>query len=69
MSMRMNVHVVPSKGGSWKVKVAGKTGSVTRHSTQKAAIDEARSQAKSLGTDAMIHGRDGRVLARKSYGE
>ena len=60
-------HVVP-RGGKWAVRKAG-AGRVTRHfDTQKEAIEAARGIARNGGGEVFIHGRDGRIRQRNSYG-
>jgi len=61
-------HVVP-RGGKWAVRKAG-AGKVTRHfTTQKEAIEAARGIARNQGSEVFIHGRDGRIRQRDSYGK
>jgi hypothetical protein len=64
--MKNNVHVVPSDGG-WDVKVEG--GGRARHfSTQREAIDAGRKLAQGHESENIVHGRDGRIRQRDSYG-
>jgi len=60
-------HVVPN-GGKWSVRRAGSDKATSVHSTQREAINEARKIAKNQGTELYIHGRDGRIIERDSYG-
>jgi hypothetical protein len=60
-------HVVPSAGG-WKVIKAGASRASGRYGTQKEAILQGRSLAQSQGTELYIHGEDGRIQSRASYG-
>jgi hypothetical protein len=60
-------HVVPSAGG-WKVIKAGASRASGRYVTQQEAVREARSLAKAQGTELYIHGEDGRIRSRDSYG-
>jgi hypothetical protein len=61
-----NVHVVPSDSG-WDVKVEG--GSASRHfQTQTEAIRAGREIARGNRAENIIHGRDGRIRQRDSYG-
>jgi len=60
-------HVVPN-GGKWSVRRAGSDKATSVHSTQREAINEARKIAKNQGTELYIHGRDGRIRERDSYG-
>lgn len=60
-------HVVPN-GGKWSVRKAGSERATSVHATQGEAIREARKIAKNQGTELYIHGRDGRIRERDSYG-
>jgi len=64
---KLGQHVVPSKGG-WSVKKAGASRASSTHSTQQDAITAATSIARSQKTELYIHGRDGRIRERNSYG-
>ena len=62
-----NQHVVPH-GDRWAVQSAG-NGEVTRVTdTQAEAIKAGRKIAKQQKTELFIHGRDGRIRERDSYG-
>ncbi len=59
-------HVVPHEHG-WAVKRVGASkGNV--FDRQEHAVDDARKRAKKEGTELFIHGRDGRIRERNSYG-
>lgn len=60
-------HVVPS-GGKWSVRKAGAVRASGVYATQDEAIYEARKIAKNQKTELYIHGRDGRIRERDSYG-
>ena len=60
-------HVVP-KGRAWVVLKAGSTRATSTHSTQDEAIAAARKIAINQKTELYIHGRDGRIRERNSYG-
>ena len=47
---------------------AGSQRATSVHPTQQAAIDTAREIARKQSTELFIHGRDGRIRARDSYG-
>lgn len=64
--MKRNVHVVPSDGG-WDVKVEGGSGA-RRFPTQIEAIRAGRELARGNRSENIIHGRDGRIRQRDSYG-
>lgn len=61
-----SVHVVPHEEG-WSVKRLGASkGSV--YETQESAVEMARKQAKNDRAELIIHGRNGRIRERNSYG-
>ncbi|MDZ4096839.1 MAG: DUF2188 domain-containing protein [Paracoccaceae bacterium] len=60
-------HVVPS-GTRWSVRKAGSERASGIYETQKEAIDAARQIARNQGTELYIHGRDGRIRERNSFG-
>lgn len=67
MDSRKGQHVVPN-GGRWSVRKAGAARASGTFDTQREAIDRARQIARSEGTELYIHGRDGRIRQRDSYG-
>ncbi|RUV80339.1 MAG: DUF2188 domain-containing protein [Mesorhizobium sp.] len=66
MSKR-NQHVVPHPGG-WAVKGAGNQKATSVHSTQREAIGAARELARNQGSEMFIHGENGRIRERNTYG-
>jgi hypothetical protein len=64
--MNNNVHIVPSDGG-WDVKVEGR-GGAQRFPTQREAIQAGRRLAQGNRSENIVHGRDGRIRQRDSYG-
>lgn len=60
-------HVVP-KGGKWAVRKAGSNRASGTYGTQKEAIQEARKLAQNQRTELYIHGKDGRIRERNTYG-
>jgi hypothetical protein len=66
MSKR-NQHVVPHHDG-WAVKGARADRASAVFPTQQEAIDKARAIARNQNTELLIHGRNGRIRARDSYG-
>ena len=67
MSKR-NQHVVPHNEG-WAVRTAGRSKASSVHETQCAAIDKAREMARNSRSDMLVHGRDGRIRERSTYGD
>lgn len=64
--MPKNVHVVPGDRG-WNVKVEGGAQS-SRFSTQREAMEVGRRLAKANRSEHIVHGRDGRIRQRDSFG-
>lgn len=64
---RKGQHVVPS-GGKWSVRRAGASRATVTYDTQEEAIEKARDIARNQGTELYVHGRDGRIRERNSYG-
>ena len=61
-------HVVP-RDGKWAVRRTG-ADKVTRHfDTQREAIEVARGFARNQRTELYIHGKDGLIRERESYGK
>lgn len=60
-------HVVP-RDGKWSVRKAGSARTTSTYDTQREAIREGRKIARNQGTELYIHGRDGRIRERDSYG-
>ena len=60
-------HVVPS-GDRWSVRRAGAARASGTFATQREAIEHGRSLAQNQRTELFIHGRDGRIRERNSYG-
>lgn len=64
---KRNQHVVRHEDG-WAVKGAGAQRATAVHQTQQAAIDQARTIAQNQGSELFVHGRDGQIRERNSYG-
>ncbi|WDA42869.1 DUF2188 domain-containing protein [Erythrobacter sp. BLCC-B19] len=58
---------MPHSGG-WAVKGEGNVKASSVHSTQSAAESAARRSAIRTGSEVFIHGRDGRIRERNTYG-
>lgn len=67
MAKAPNIHVVPRNEG-WVVRKEGSTRATSVHSTQREAVDAARKIAQHKNGELVIHGRDGRIRDRDSYG-
>lgn len=62
-----NQHVVPHAGG-WAVRGAGNGRATSVHDTQRDAIDAARGITQNQQSELLIHGRNGQIRDRDSYG-
>lgn len=60
-------HVVPN-GSKWSVRKAGASRASGSFKTQQQAVKEATKIAKNQQTELYIHGKDGRIRERNSYG-
>jgi hypothetical protein len=65
---KKNQHVVPHAGG-WAVRGAGNERATSVHGTQREAISEAREVAIRQGSEMLIHGENGRIRERNTYGK
>lgn len=65
--MSKNVHIVPHSDG-WAVKIEGNDRATSVHRTQEQAIDAGRERARRDETEILIHGENGRIRDRDSYG-
>lgn len=62
-----NQHVVPHVNG-WAVKGAGNDRATSVHTTQREAIAAARDIARNQHSELLVHGENGRIRERDSYG-
>jgi hypothetical protein len=61
-------HVVPSPSGGWAVKNSGAVRASKTFDTQLQAVGYAMTAAKKIHTELYIHGRDGTIKDKRSYG-
>lgn len=62
-----NQHVVP-RNGQWAVRGAGNSRDTGVFETQREAIDGGREISRNQGSELLIHGRNGQIRERDSYG-
>lgn len=62
-----NQHIVQRDGG-WAVRGANNTRDTSLHPTQAEAIEAGRSIAENQRSELIIHGRDGRIREKDSFG-
>lgn len=66
--MGKNQHVVPS-GDQWGVRGEGNSRMTEYFDTQREAIARAREIAINQQSEMFIHGKNGRIRERNTYGE
>lgn len=66
--MGKNQHVTPNPNGGWQVIGAGNSRATVRTNTQAEAIAIGREIAINQGSELFIHGTNGRIRERNSYG-
>lgn len=64
---KKNQHVVPHDKG-WAVKGEGNGRATSVHDTQAEAIKSARDISRNNQSELLIHGRNGQIRERDSYG-
>ena len=64
---KRTVHIVSREEG-WAVRRSQADRDSSRHETQQKAIEAGRRTAQLESTELFIHGRDGRIRDRDSYG-
>ncbi len=62
-----NQHVVPH-GEKWAVKGEGNQKATRVTNTQKESAEIAKSVAKNQKSEVIIHGKDGKIREKNSYG-
>ncbi len=66
--MKNNQHVTPHPDGGWQVKGAGNSRATVRTATQEEAISIGRTIAINQQSELVIHGTNGRIREKNSYG-
>jgi hypothetical protein len=67
MPRQGDVHVVPTETG-WRVEVEGSKRASGTHGGQEAAWAQAQRIARANKSEALLHGRDGEIRERATYG-
>ena len=62
------MHVLRNTGGGWRVQLEGNERPSSEHRSQQEAIAEGRRLAKDEKSRLFIHGKDGHVRDRMTYG-
>jgi uncharacterized protein DUF2188 len=67
---KRDVHVTPREDGDgWKVERSGSERASSVHRTQAEAETEGRRLARADEVEFFLHGRDGRIRERDTYGQ
>ena len=66
--MGKNQHVTHRPDGNWQVKGAGNSKATVITSTQREAIKIATDIARNQKSELVVHGLDGRIREKNSYG-
>jgi len=61
-------HVVPKQSGGWAVRKSGASRASRVFETQYDAVTYARQLARKEGSELYVHGLDGTIRERDSYG-
>ncbi|WP_207668671.1 DUF2188 domain-containing protein [Harryflintia acetispora] len=67
--MSKDQHVTPHPAGGWQVKGAGNLRATVRTSTQKDAINVARTISQNQGSELVIHRPNGQIRDKDSHGK
>jgi uncharacterized protein DUF2188 len=62
-----DVHVMPGDKG-WRVEIEGSARPRSTHGTQAEAAKAAREIARKNKSELLIHGRNGKIRERNTYG-
>ncbi|CAN5283497.1 DUF2188 domain-containing protein [soil metagenome] len=65
---KISKHVVPNPAGGWAVKNSGATRASRTFGTQAEAVEYGRAAAKRTHSELYVHGRDGTIKNKNSYG-
>jgi hypothetical protein len=67
MPKQGDVHVLPDENG-WRIELKGSSRPKVTHKTQAAAWKAAKRIAQQNRSEAVLHGRDGKIRERNTYG-
>lgn len=68
MTDKRNFHVCAHDDDGWEVRREGAERASSVHETQRQAIERAREQARKDHVEVVIHGVDGKIRDKDSYG-
>jgi hypothetical protein len=65
---KKNLHVVANTSGGWSVRTSGASRASGIFKTQSDAVRHAKAVAKEEAGEVYIHGADGRIREKTTYG-
>jgi len=68
MPKQGDVHVVRSDNGGWVVRIEGNARARSTHKSQTEAAKAGREIARKNKSELLVHGRDGKIRDRSTYG-
>jgi ketosteroid isomerase-like protein len=68
MPKKGDVHVVRGSNGGWQVRVEGTGRAHSIHNTQAEATKAGRGVAQKKKSELLVHGRDGKIRERSTFG-
>jgi hypothetical protein len=63
-----DVHVVRDKNSGWQVRIEGTARPRSTHKTQTEATKAGRDVARKNKSELLVHGRDGKIRERSTFG-
>jgi uncharacterized protein YdaT len=69
MTKKMSQHIVKNPSGGWAVKKGGSSKATRIYETQKEAIEQGKKIAQNQKAELYIHGKDGKIQNKNSYGK
>jgi hypothetical protein len=68
MPKQGDVHVLRDNNGAWQVRVEGAARPRSTHKTQSEASKAGRDIARKNKSELLVHGRDGKIRERSTFG-
>jgi hypothetical protein len=68
MPRQGDIHVIRGNSGGWHVRVEGTARARSIHKTQADATKAGSAIARKNKSELLIHGRDGKIRERSTYG-
>lgn len=68
MTKKTGQHIVKNPSGGWAVKKGGSSKATKIYNTKDEAVEHGKQIAKNQKTELYIHGKDGKIQDKNSYG-